>query len=500
METIVSVTGGKVRGNTENAVSTFLGIPYAAAPVGPARFDLPRPVPEWDGVRDALTYGATCVQSQYPAPIHALIGSDGLPGDEYLNLNVWTPEVGGSGLPVMVWIHGGAFTRGSNARTMYDGSTFARDGVVVVSINYRLGISGFAAVPGAPLNRGLHDQIFALRWVHDNIAAFGGDPDNVTVFGESAGGMSVVDLLTAAPARGLFRRAIVQSGNGSAVAEAEDAVKVAENLARTLGIEPTAAAFGELGPDRLRTAQDAVALELITNPDPNRWGRTIIDHGLGLLSFFPVIDGELIENRPIDVLERSTAHAVPLLIGWTAEEFRFFTFPTGIAATLTDETLGPVLSRYGVDPAVVRVYAEHRPRATAADLFAAVITDVVFRDDSMRIAAANAAAGAPTHVYEFGWRSEVPDLGACHVVEIPFVFDKLSEAHPLTGPNPPQPLADDVHRAWVDFATHGDPGWAPFGTDRQVRMFDFPSSATVPDPHAAELLALRESGSRLRRG
>lgn len=496
METIVPVSGGKVRGVTDTAISTFLGIPYAAAPVGPARFDLPRPVPEWDGVRDALSYGPTCAQSPYPAPIHALIGSDGLPGDEYLNLNVWTPDVGGSGLPVLVWIHGGAFTRGSNARTMYDGSTFARDGVVVVSINYRLGISGFAAVPGAPLNRGLRDQIFALQWVRDNIAAFGGDPDNVTIFGESAGGMSVVNLIAAPPARGLFRRAIVQSGNGSAVATAEDAAKVAENLAGTLGIEPTVSAFGELGPDRLRTAQDAVALELMTDPDPQRWGPSIISNGMGLLSFFPVIDGELIEDRPVEVLARSAECAVPLLIGWTAEEFRFFTFPTGIAAAVTADTLGPVLARYGVDPAVADVYAAQRPQATPADIFAAVITDVVFRDDSLRIAELNAAAGAPTHVYEFGWRSGVPDLGACHVLEVPFVFDKLAEAQPLTGPNPPQPLADEIHRAWVHFATHGDPGWEPFDEQRRVRIFDHPTSATVADPRAEELRALRASRRR----
>ncbi|WP_227980067.1 carboxylesterase/lipase family protein [Nocardia spumae] len=496
METIVSVTGGKLRGVTDRGVSAFLGIPYAAAPVGPARFELPRPAAEWDGVRDALAYGPTCAQSAYPAPIHALIGSDGLPGNDYLNLNVWTPDAGGSGLPVLVWIHGGAFTRGSNARTMYDGSTFARDGVVVVSINYRLGISGFAAVPGAPLNRGIHDQIFALRWVRENIAAFGGDPDNVTIFGESAGGMSVVNLIAAPAARGLFGRAIVQSGNGSAVAEAADAAKVADILADTLGIEPTVADFGRLGPDRLRTAQDAVALDLIANPDPERWGRSILENGLGVLSFFPVIDGELITDRPTEVLARSGEHAIPLIIGWTAEEFRFFTFPTGIAAGLDAGTLGPFLSRYGVDPAVAEVYTARRPQAAPADIFAAIITDVVFRDDSMRIAEINSAAGAPTHVYEFGWRSGVPDLGACHVLEVPFVFDKLAEAHPLTGENPPQPLADEIHRAWVDFATHGDPGWAPFDAGRRVRIFDSPQSVTVSDPHAEELRALRASAGQ----
>ncbi|MBF6174928.1 carboxylesterase/lipase family protein [Nocardia blacklockiae] len=495
METIVSVTGGKVRGRLDGGVSSFLGIPYAAPPVGPARFDVPRPVREWEGVRAAVEFGPTCVQSPYPAPIHALIGSDGIPGDEYLNLNVWTPDAGGSGLPVLVWIHGGAFVRGSNARAIYDGTAFARDGVVLVSINYRLGISGFAAVPGAPLNRGLRDQIFALQWVQENIAGFGGDPGNVTVFGESAGGMSVVDLIASPAARGLFRRAIAQSANGSAVAEADDARKVAENLATTLGIAPTVEEFGVLEPEQLRTVQDSVALELMTDPDPARWGATIIRNGLGVLSFFPVIDGELLTGRPTDVIAAQPDRTVPLITGWTAEEFRFFTFPTGLAAGITADTLPLALARYGVDAAVAERYAANRPHASAADVFAAVVTDLVFRDDAVRLAESTAAAGNPAYVYEFAWRSTLPDLGACHVMEVPFVFDRIAHAHTLTGPNPPQRLADEVHRAWVRFATHGDPGWSRYAPTHTVRIFDTPESHEVADPQADELRALRRGSA-----
>ncbi|MFI9510460.1 carboxylesterase/lipase family protein [Nocardia sp. NPDC052566] len=491
METIVSVTGGKVRGVTRDGVSVFLGIPYAAAPVGAARFELPRPAPEWSGVRDAVEYGATCVQSPYPPPIHALIGSDGIPGTEYLNVNVWTPDPGGSGLPVMVWIHGGAFTRGSNARKIYDGSAFARDGVVLISINYRLGISGFAAVPGAPLNRGLHDQLFALRWVQDNAAAFGGDPGNVTIFGESAGGMSVAALVAAPLSRGLFHRAIMQSGNGSAVAAAEDAQRIAVEVAAGLGIEPTAAAFGEVGPDRLRTAQDSIALELMMNPDPARWGPTVVGNGLGILSFFPVIDGDIIVDRPTDVLAAQPDRAVPLLAGYTTDEFRFFTFPTGIAAGIDDTTLPLLLPRYGVGPAVAEVYSANRPGARAADIFAAIVTDLVFRADTTRIAESVAAAGKSAHLYEFAWHSGIDELRACHVLEIPFVFDALADAHTLTGPNPPQRLADEVHRAWVGFATTGDPGWPEFRPgSRSVKVFDSPESTVVIDPRADELRAL----------
>ncbi|WP_067898521.1 carboxylesterase/lipase family protein [Nocardia vaccinii] len=492
METIVSVTGGKVRGVTRDGIATFLGIPYAAAPVGPARFELPARAPDWDGVRDALEYGATCAQSPYPAPIHALLGSDGIPGDEYLNVNVWTPDAGGSGLPVLVWIHGGAFVRGSNARAIYDGGSFARDGVVTVSINYRLGVSGFAAIPDAPLNRGLHDQVFALRWVQENIAAFGGDPGNVTVFGESAGGMSIAALIASPLTDGLFRRAIIQSGNGIGIARAEDARRVAAVLADKAGIAPSAAAFGELGPDRLRAAQDAMALELMQDPDPARWGETVISRGLGVMSLFPVIDGELIEDLSSTALAAQPDRAVPLLIGCTAEEFRFFTVPAGLAAAITDRTLPMVLHRYGLDTALAQIYADNRPDASAADVFNAIVTDVAFREDSVRIAEAVAAAGEPAYMYEFGWRSGTEGLGACHVLEVPFVFDRLDAAPSLTGPNPPQALADRVHRAWVDFATHGDPGWARFSAGhRAVRIFDDPDPAVRLDPRADELAAVR---------
>ncbi|MFJ2836149.1 carboxylesterase/lipase family protein [Nocardia sp. NPDC087230] len=493
MEPIVRIAGGAVRGRTESGVTRFLGVPYAAAPVGAKRFQLPEPAPAWDDVREATQMGATCVQSPYPAPIHALIGSDGIPGDEYLNANVWTPDPGASGLPVLVWIHGGAFVRGSNARAIYDGTAFARDGVVLVSINYRLGISGFAALDGAPLNRGLHDQLFALRWVRDNIAAFGGDPDNVTVFGESAGGMSVAALIAAPQSSGLFRRAIMQSGNGAVAADAQDARTVAAALAAELGITPTAADFGELGHDALRTAQNAVALAVMTDPDPQRWGASVIEQGMGIMSLFPVIDDDILPGAPTAVLAADPDRAVPLIAGTTADEFRFFTVPTGITAAVTAGTLPFVLTRYGIDPAVAQTYSAQRPDATPAEIFNAILTDWCFRAGTVDFAEAN-AVGAPTHVYEFAWPTDLPGLGACHVLEVPFVFDALAGAHSLTGPHPPQALADEIHAAWVKFATDGDPGWAAFDSERKrVRIFDAPASSTVENPRSAELDALRQT-------
>lgn len=493
MEPIVTIASGAVRGRTEAGVTRFLGVPYAAAPVGAKRFQLPEAAPAWDGVREATDMGATCAQSPYPAPIHALIGSDGIPGDEYLNANVWTPDPAASGLPVLVWIHGGAFVRGSNARAIYNGAAFARDGVVMVSINYRLGVSGFAAIDGAPLNRGLHDQIFALRWVRENIAAFGGDPDNVTIFGESAGGMSVAALIAAPQSTGLFRRAIMQSGNGSVAADAEDARRVAAALADELGIAPTAADFGKLGPDELRTAQNAVALAVMTDPDPQRWGASVIGRGMGIMSLFPVIDDDIVPGAPTAVLAEHPERAVPLIAGTTADEFRFFTVPTGITAAVTADTLPFVLTRYGIDPAVAQTYSAQRPDATPDEIFNAILTDWCFRAGTVDFAEAN-AAGAPTHVYEFAWPTGLPGLGACHVLEVPFVFDALDDAHSLTGPNPPQSLADEIHAAWVTFAASGDPGWAAFDAEtKRVRIFDTPESSTVEDPRSAELDALRQT-------
>ncbi|MFC6012667.1 carboxylesterase/lipase family protein [Nocardia lasii] len=496
MEPIVTIAGGAIRGRTEAGVTRFLGVPFAAAPVGPQRFQLPEPAPAWDGVRDATQPGATCAQTPYPAPIHALIGSDGIPGDEYLNANIWTPDPSADGLPVLVWIHGGAFSRGSNARAIYDGTAFARDGVVMVGINYRLGISGFAELEGAPSNRGLHDQIFALRWVRENIAAFGGDPDNVTIFGESAGAMSVASLIAAPQTTGLFRRAIMQSGNGAVAADAADARKVSAALAAELGIAATAADFGKLGPDELRAAQNAIALALMTDPDPQRWGASVIQLGGGIMSMFPVVDGDIVPGAPTEVLRAHPERAVPLIAGTTADEFRFFTVPAGLAAAITAETLPFVLPRYGIDPAVAQAYSTQRPDATPAEIFNAILTDLSFRAGTVDFAEANATT-EPTYVYEFAWPTTIPGLGACHVLEVPFVFDALAEAHSLTGPTPPQALADEIHAAWVAFATDGNPGWPAFtDAEKNVRVFDSPESSTATDLRPDELAALRRSLTR----
>ena len=512
-EVIVQTSGGKVRGIKEGAISRFLGIPYAAPPFGANRFQAPVPASWGDDVLDAITFGPTAPQIPVPDPFNKIIKEPVIRGDDCLNLNIWTPDVGGSGLPVMVWIHGGAFRTGSNAVEIYDGSTFARDGVVCVSINYRLGVEGFADLPGAPPNRGLLDQIFALEWVQENIAAFGGDPTRVTVAGESAGAMSVTTLLSL-DRRGLFHRAIMQSGAGHCVQTKQDAELVTKELAERLGVrEPTAEAFAELDPyDDILPVQTQISDEVAANPDKAKWGESTVMSGM---AFLPVIDSDLLTQRPIDAIAAGIGENVPVLTGTNTQEYRLCLAPIG-AFLLVDNPLDPEhpeateffkkkLTPYGIDSAVPGVYdfyKDHLPDNTRpAGIFSAIASDFFFRIPACRVAEARATADATTHVYEFDWRSPRmifgtgAELGACHALELGFMFDTLSTASSITGPipplinpKPPQGLATAMHAAWVEFIKSGDPGWMRYDTTtRPVEtFFDAGRIEIVNDPRAAE--------------
>ena len=479
----VTVASGRLRGRRlpdRDGVAAFLGVPYATTTL----FGTPVQVPPWDGTRAATELGPTAPQPPYEPPYDKILSNPLIPGDDFLNVNIWTP--GGSGLPVLVWFPGGAYRNGSNASPVYDGSAFARDGVVVASVNYRLGAPGFAVLPDAPHNRGLRDQLAALHWVRDNIAAFGGDPDRVTIFGESAGGMSVATLMASPAAKGLFRRAIVQSGNATAVTDPGEAATLTKAMAGTLGVEPTAAALQTVGVEVLIDAQRALAMEIRTRPDPQRWGLSVIAAGMGIMSFMPVVDGDLVPRRPIDAIADGVADDIDLLAGSTADEFRLFTGPTGVIKAMTAEMLPVAASVLGADEAMIAAYNEARPGALPGEIYTTLITDRAFRIPAIKLAEGK---GGRTHLYEFAWPSGVPGFGACHALELPFVFDTLGSADPLTGPEPPQPLADEVHAAWAAFATDGDPGWPAYTADaRTVMTFDHPASSLVDDPRGAERL------------
>ena len=486
MRPVVRVTGGLVRGSTSDEVCSFQGIPFAGPAVGADRYRAPSPVVPWRGERDATSAGPSAAQAPYPSPMDLVLPSSVAPGDDYLNVSVWAPEDGGSH-PVMVWIHGGAFVRGANSLPLYDGSAFARDGIVLVSINYRLGVPGFAVLDGAPTNLGLRDQVAALRWVRDNVAAFGGDPHRVTVFGESAGAMSVATLMASPAAQGLFHAAVIQSGGGTATCSIEDARRVSAEIAVQLGVPPRADAFAALDPEAVVAAQSAVALAMQADPDPQRWGATVLSGGLGIMSVFPVVDGDLVTDSPLARIADGAAAGIPLLIGTTREEFRLFLVPTGVAGSVTTGTLPLLGARFGWPPGAIERYAANRPEASPGDTACAILTDAAFRVPSVRLAAAHHAAGGTVHAFEFGWPTGVLGLGACHALELPFVFDTLNGGTTMTGEAAPQRIADEMHRAWVAFGRDRSPGWRPWTPeDPAVMVFDLDSELVV-GPRSDEL-------------
>ncbi|MEO7070932.1 MAG: carboxylesterase family protein [Nostocoides sp.] len=487
----VDTAYGPVRGTYREGVRAFLGIPYAAPPVGRARFEAPRAPEGWTDPRDGTAHGAAVLQAPYPPPMDHLLPSSVSPPEDgdALTVSVWTPE-GAAGLPVLVWIHGGAFVRGASSVGTYDGSAFARDRVVFVSLQYRLGAAGFAEVERAPTNRGLRDQVFALEWVRDNVATFGGDPGRVTIMGESAGAMSVADLVASPAASGLFHRAICQSGGANAVCTRDDARRVAAALAEHLGVEPTIDGLADVPPADLLAAQTAVALAVTLDPDPARWGASVIQAGLGVMTWFPCLDDDLIPALPLPTI--ATGPAVPMLTGTTSEEFRLFTVPTGLAASITSETLTLVLRRYGLSSATHAAYAAARPGASPGDVVVAMLTDAAFTVPMLDVAAATTAAGQPAYVYEFSWQTTVSGLGACHALELAYVFDTLpAHAQYLLPDSAPQALADLMHAAWVAFARDGDPGWPAWTPDHgAVQRFDV-DSTVVHHPRAAEIALWR---------
>ncbi|MER6010422.1 carboxylesterase/lipase family protein [Streptomyces bluensis] len=487
-EPVVTTAQGAVRGRRQDdGTAAFLNIPYAAPPLGAGRFALPQPHKPWDGVRDATVPGPNAPQSERKLgsiDMAPYFGTGWSRGEDYLTVNVWAPAAAQGDLPVMLFVHGGGFVAGSTRAAMYDGSAFARDGVVLVTLNYRLGIAGFLDLPGAPANRGLLDVVAALRWVRENIAAFGGDPHNVTLFGQSAGATIVGGVLATPQAEGLFRRAIVQSGSGLGAFTTEQAARVTKAAAAALGIEPHVDAFADISDERLVEATSGLAgidLRTETHGDPL----------IGLSPFSLVLD-----TQPAASVAAGLAADVDLLVGTNTEEGNLYLVPVGKYATSTAADVDEAAARSHPKPAqLVETYRKSRPEASFAELRSAIMADALFGAGSRALAGAHAAhRKAATYAYEFAWRSKALDgeLGATHAVELPFVFD-LADRPELNGPNallgpdkPPADLATRMHETWIRFATTGDPGWDSYGTDRRTTMHMDAEWAQVDDPRSQE--------------
>ncbi len=491
---VVTVAQGRVRGKVaRDGARFFLGVPYAAPPVGARRFAVPHEPASWSDVRDARVPGPSAPQSSISFPkidMLPLAGDGWTKGDDYLTLNVWTPH-DATGCPVMLWIHGGGGTVGKKDIPVNDGAAFARSGVVYVAINFRMGVEGFLPVPGAPTNLALRDMQAALRWVQANIAAFGGDPNNVTIFGESAGGMHVASLLGSPLSQGLFARAIVQSGHGSGLYPIDIARRTVDRVAKLLKIRADAESFRQVAPEALLNAQGKVmgpvGLDL-RNADG-------FDPNFRLNRFNSVYGDDVLPVDPLTALRKGAGTDVDLLIGACRQEGNLWFVPTSLQGRIPGFAarwlLGKTMPRASE---VLKAYGLGQPgMGGGGAALNRALTDLAFRWPSRQFAAAHRGR---THVFEFDWMSPALDgkLGACHGVDLPFVFDTLDVAsgpRGILGENPPQALATRVHALWAGFARTGELPWPEFdepsravhrlSADTTIQEEVMPASAFLPN-------------------
>lgn len=463
---IVETTAGAVQGFWRRGSAAFLGIPYAEPPFGERRFLAPEMKAPWRGVYDALAYGAT-PQRKALSEVTA-IPEPSVPGEDILSVNVFTPQpreplVGERGLPVLVYIHGGGYVAGSPASPWYDGAAFNRDGVIVVTVAYRLGFEGFGWLPDAPLNRGMLDWLLALRWVRDNIAGFGGDPSRVTIAGQSAGGGAVMSLLVSPAARGLFAGAIAMSAVPADIPLAA-AERTTISLAARLGVDSDRTGFASVS--------EMDVLKAIDTKFPvfeHRSAEGLIEASRGMgaaIGFGPVLDGTLCPGSVEEGLQKGRGADVPLMIGYTRDEF------SGLAVSNRELFDGwqveELLRKIGLDDATAGAYAAALPESDAAEVLGQYTTDLLFR---RYFSLWSSARGGRTWGYDFAWKGV--DGVAGHCLDVPFAFDVPTDEHVirLAGPYPPRSLARAVHGAYVRFVRDGAPGWRPYAESGEVMVW-----------------------------
>ncbi len=476
-EITVETSSGRLEGLFERNLYTFKGIPYAAAPVGELRWLPPRPPTPWKGVRSAKAYAAIAPQDVVPLP--GIPASEPEPQNEdCLFLNLFSPGLDNARRPVMVWIHGGAFSMGSGSMSMYTTGTIASNGnVVLVTINYRLGVLGFlnlnevtkGRIPSTG-NEGLQDQVAALKWVKENVAAFGGDPENITIFGESAGAMSVGCLLNLPEARGLFHKAILESPVGEMARPLELSVKITEEFLRIAGLKgDDISGLRKLSVRTILQAQQETAVRTEQGAAP----------------VIPVADGAVMPRMPLDSLEAGLGFRVPTLIGSNLEEDKLFSMMNPQVFRIDEAGVRKTASRYveaGDVENLIRAYRNAREKrgepATPFEVLSAINTDVMFRRTAIRIARAQCQYAPGGYNYLFTWKSPAARgmLGACHALEIGFVFGNYDESFCGTGPEADR-LSGEMQDAWVTFAHIGNPsckslgGWPRYSDGRSTMVF-----------------------------
>ena len=494
---------GALRGYVDNGVQVFKGIPYGASTAGANRFMPPRKLQAWTGVRDAFEYGGRSPQilGGEPAEMLSTDPREAL-SEDCLMLNVWTPKADRGKRPVMLWLHGGGFASGSGSYTIYSGRELARKhDAVAISVNHRLNIFGFLYLAefggkwAEASNAGILDVVAALEWVRDNIAQFGGDPNNVTIFGQSGGAGKVSTLMAMPSAKGLFHRAIAQSGAAVTSTAKAQAVRTTEQVLQRLKIAPT-----DL--DKLQSVPMQELIAVMRPPAGAAPGP-----GGGGLNFGPVVDGRSLPSNPFDPTAPGQSASVPFLTGTTATEITFF---------VPDERLQPldeaafrarVKDLLKVDDAgadrMIALYRKNQPGRDNIDLMLRLETDASFFRGGVETQAERKVAqkGAPVYVYRFEYYSPVRGgrLKAMHCMEIPFAFDNLEAGAVYTGNSPAaQKIADEMSAAWVAFAKTGNPNhkgmpaWTPWDAEKRATMvFGAGSAKVVNDPGKDERLAIK---------
>lgn len=502
-DAVATVSQGQIAGYSENGVYIYKGIPYAKA----ARFMAPEAPEAWQGVRSCRNYGPTCPQGvrqgwQNDEIAFAFNWDDGYPGEDCLRANVWTPARGADGgrRPVMVWLHGGGFAAGSGQELPgYDGASLARKGdVVVVTLNHRLNVLGFLdlsdfgpeyAVSG---NAGLLDLVAALQWVRDNAEAFGGDPGNVTIFGQSGGGGKVSTLCATPAAKGLFHKAVVQSGSTLSTMTSEMSRRIGRETVRQLGL--TAGNIGEISkiPYEKLLAAGTAAVETVRKQAEAENGTG----GAFIFGWAPTVDGAVLPRQPFADGAPEQSRDIPMMIGTTRCEFSPSTYVPMFRNADTEMAVGFLRQRYGQEGAdhIIAAYAKAYPGYRPVDL---IDFDTTFRPNAVRQADIKAAqGGAPVYMYLFTWESPVLDgaLRSTHCMEIPFVFANAKIHASMTGGGAQaETLAGRMSDAWIAFARTGNPNtpslphWPAYTPDQRATMF-FDNDCAVRNGHDRELL------------
>lgn len=469
----------------------FRGVRYAQSPFGENRFRQPQPVAPWRGTRNAFEFAPASPQAPRD-PLTAMYG-----GLDCLALNVWAPVARSGYLPVLVWIPGGAYMRGDACDPIYDGAVFARQDIVFVSLNYRVGIDGFMDLPDAPANRGLLDQVAALEWIQRHIKAFGGDPARVTVAGGSAGAGAIACLLGMLHTKALFSRAILQSPSVATQTQTE-ARSSAHAICTLLSVPCTAESMAAV------PVADCVSV-LSRLADDAGLARSL---GMASRNFFPlraVVDGEVLAEAPLSALQRHWMQCSPdlsILVGSNRDEMRLYLVPSGRIDRTTEVDLQRFVEDAGLQsgaegPYTITLSDRDGSSPSAGEVLCAMQSDYFYRVPARRIAEHGADAGLDTYLYEFEWASSRCEnrLRAAHGVEIPFVFQSLETAagREITGPAPPLRLSSEMSVAWASFVKSGDPGWPKFDKDnRWIRRFGHvpPVTHDIVGPEAAVWAAI----------